>query len=115
MTDRSAVIFGAEGFIGEYLLSHLQRQRIATTAASLTAIPAGRRVAGARYFTPCDVTDERRVRAVITRVRPDFVYHLAAISLPTISWKQPWRTLEVNVRGTLNILESVRRLGIDSR
>jgi GDP-4-dehydro-6-deoxy-D-mannose reductase len=115
MSEESAVIFGAEGFIGGHLLLHLERQGISTTAASLGMIPAGRRVPGAHYARDCDVTNERRVDAVLKRARPDYVYHLAAISLPTISWKEPWRTLEVNVRGTLNVLESVRRLGTDTR
>jgi GDP-4-dehydro-6-deoxy-D-mannose reductase len=115
MTGKSAVIFGAEGFIGGYLLPHLESQGISVTTASLGTIPARRRSRGAHYVGNCDVTKERRVEAVLRRARPDYVYHLAAISLPTVSWKEPWRTLEVNVRGTLNVLESVRRLGTDTR
>ncbi len=115
MAEKSAVIFGAEGFIGSYLLSHLAGRGISTTAASLGPIPAARRVPGARYARNCDVTDARRVDAVLRRARPDYIYHLAAISLPTISWKEPWKTLEVNIRGTLNVLESARRLDTDPR
>lgn len=96
-------------------LPYLQNQGISTTAASLRAIPARQRVPDAHYVRNCDVTQEQRVDAVLRRTRPDYVYHLAAISLPAVSWKEPWRTLEVNVRGTLNVLESVRRLGLDTR
>ncbi|MFZ0699846.1 MAG: GDP-mannose 4,6-dehydratase [Thermoplasmata archaeon] len=115
MAEKSAVIFGAEGFIGGYLLSHLEGRGISTTAASLGPIPAGQRVPGAHYARNCDVTDARRVDRVLRRARPDYIYHLAAISLPTISWKEPWKTLEVNIRGTLNVLESAHRLGSDPR
>lgn len=115
MAEKSAVIFGAEGFIGGYLIGLLDGRGISTTAASLGAIPRGQRIRGVRYAANCDVTNARRVDAVLRRARPDYIYHLAAISLPTISWKQPWKTLEVNVRGTLNVLESARRLESDPR
>ena len=109
------MIFGAEGFIGSYLLPYLTSRGISTTAVSLATIPTPRRLRGARYVTGCDVVDPRRIEGVLRRVRPTYIYHLAAVSLPTISWKEPWKTLEVNVRGTLNVLEAVRRLEIDAR
>lgn len=115
MVEKSAVIFGAEGFIGGYLLAHLEGRGISTTAATLAPIPRRQRISGVRYAQNCDVTDAARVDAVLRRARPDHIYHLAAISLPTISWKQPWKTLEVNVRGTLNVLEAARHLGTEPR
>lgn len=111
MAQKSVVVFGAEGFIGGYLLDHLTRRGFATTAASLTPVPPAHRVRGVRYVSKVDVTDRDRVASVVHQARPELVYHLAAISLPTVSWKEPWKTLEVNVRGTLNVLESVRRAG----
>lgn len=115
MTGRSAVVFGAEGFIGGYLLRSLLARGIAPLAATLRTVPPTDRVPGARYLGPCDVTDAGRVDRVLRAAEPEFVYHLAAISLPTVSWKEPGRTLTVNVQGTLNVLESVRRLRGDPR
>lgn len=109
MVGTSAVIFGAEGFIGGYLTDHLRRQGIATTAASLRVVPTAQRVPGARYVPRCDVSSPTQVARVLRVAQPDLVYHLAAVSLPTVSWKDPWKTLRVNVRGTLNVLEAVRR------
>lgn len=115
MQGRSAVVFGAEGFIGRYLLEWLGSQGVTTVAASLRSVPARERVRGAHYVRDCDVTNAERVERVVRRAEPDYIYHLAAISLPTISWKEPWKTLEVNARGTLNVLDAARRTKGDPR
>ena len=59
-------------------------------------------------MTELDVRDFDAVRAIIEERRPDVIHHLAAQSLPTVSWVDPWTTLDTNTRGTINIFESVR-------
>ncbi len=108
MARTSAVVFGAEGFIGSHLVPYLEQAGFATTAVSQHPIPARRRVPTARYASGCDVTDARRVGAVLRSARPDLVFHLAAMSSPTFSWKEPWTTMQTNVLGTVNVLEAVR-------
>jgi GDP-4-dehydro-6-deoxy-D-mannose reductase len=46
---------------------------------------------------------------------PDVIFHLAAQSIPAVSFGDPWATLETNIRCQLNILEAVRRLGRPTR
>jgi len=58
-----------------------------------------------------DIRDWCSVWDSLTRFRPDAVFHLAAQSYPTASWQRPIETLETNVIGTANVLETVRRLG----
>lgn len=57
----------------------------------------------------CDVRDLAQVEAVIDRVRPDFIFHLAAQPLVRLSYVQPAETYAINVMGTVNVLEAVRR------
>ena len=57
----------------------------------------------------CDILDKDRLEAQVRRIRPDVVFHLAAQSVPVVSWQEPEATFEVNVFGTLNLLEAVRR------
>lgn len=59
---------------------------------------------------PCDLLDREQVEAAVARARPRVVYHLAAQSLPSRSWREPGFTFRVNVLGTLNLLEAVRAL-----
>lgn len=46
----------------------------------------------------------------MTRYKPEFVFHLAAQPLVTISYEKPIETLETNIMGTANLLESVRKV-----
>ena len=58
----------------------------------------------------CDVRDGSSVRRLISEVRPDHVYHLAAQSNVMTSRHAPADTLATNVNGLVNVLEAVREL-----
>lgn len=53
-----------------------------------------------------DVRDIAAVRSAIHEFQPDHIYHLAAISSVETSWRYPRVTCDVNVIGTLNVLEA---------
>lgn len=57
-----------------------------------------------------DIRDPERVRRVMQEASPQEVYHLAAISSVQASWKNPRLVFEVNVAGTLNVLEAAMEL-----
>jgi GDP-4-dehydro-6-deoxy-D-mannose reductase len=50
------------------------------------------------------------VEDLLNRVKPDQVYHLAAISAVPISWQKPRATFDLNVWGTFNVLRACSRL-----
>ena len=52
--------------------------------------------------------DMDAVTNLINEIEPDVVYHLAAQSSVAVSWKKPQLTAEVNVIGTINVLEALR-------
>lgn len=56
-----------------------------------------------------DLEDAFAVDRVVAAAAPDYVFHLAAQSYPSASWEAPVHTMRVNVEGTLNLLEAVRR------
>jgi GDP-4-dehydro-6-deoxy-D-mannose reductase len=56
-----------------------------------------------------DIEDAYSVEKAVIRAKPDRVYHLAAQSYPSESWDAPITTFRVNVEGTINVLEAVRR------
>ena len=61
----------------------------------------------------CDMLDKESVESTVVEANPDFVFHLAAKSLPRQSWLDPETTFRVNIFGTLYLLESIRKAGID--
>ncbi|SFD09928.1 GDPmannose 4,6-dehydratase [Bacillus sp. UNCCL81] len=62
-----------------------------------------------------DVTDTSNVIRLISEIRPDEIYNLAAQSHVRVSFDTPGYTLDVDGKGTLNILEAVRILGLTEK
>jgi GDP-4-dehydro-6-deoxy-D-mannose reductase len=62
-----------------------------------------------------DLRDADGVLELMGNVRPDVVYHLAALSHVGRSWEEPSTTLMSNVAGAVNVLEAVRRAAPDAR
>ncbi len=58
---------------------------------------------------PAELSRLEVVKFIIEDARPDYIFHLAAQSVPELSRRDPWFTLENNIRAQLNILEVVAR------
>jgi len=55
-----------------------------------------------------DVRDLNKVKAIIEEIKPDYLFHLAAQPLVSVSYADPVETISSNVLGTANILEALR-------
>jgi GDP-4-dehydro-6-deoxy-D-mannose reductase len=66
-------------------------------------------------FAKLDVCDRSAVFATVLREKPTEIYHLAAQSLPTVSWLDPWSTVRINIEGTVNIFEAIRTAREDDK
>jgi CDP-glucose 4,6-dehydratase len=55
-----------------------------------------------------DILDRNKLSQVITKFRPEFIFHLAAQPLVRASYIHPHETFNVNIMGTVNVLESIR-------
>ena len=56
-----------------------------------------------------DVRDLDSVIRIITEVNPDFIFHLAAQALVSVSYSDPIETITTNIIGTTNILEALKQ------
>jgi len=55
-----------------------------------------------------DIRNLDSVKIIIDEIKPDFLFHLAAQSLVSVSYSDPVETISTNVQGTTNILEALR-------
>ena len=114
---RSVLVTGHSGFIGAWLCTVLRQAGARVTGFSLSEDAAS--AARARWLhelsvpsTKADVRDFRTVMAALEETRPDVVVHLAAQALLGRGFLEPRLTFDVNINGSLNVLEAVRRLHI---
>jgi len=59
-------------------------------------------------YEKVNILNKERIDEVIKKWQPDYLINLAAISSVGASWNIPAKTFEVNVIGTINILESIK-------
>lgn len=55
-----------------------------------------------------DVRDGQKLKEIFQKYRPEIVFHLAAQPLVRLSYEIPIETYEINVMGTINVMEAIR-------
>lgn len=95
-----ALVIGAAGFVGTYLVRHLLEQGDEVCAGTLKEPVA---LLPKTTFS-VDIADSASVAELMHRARPDVVYHLAGISFVPEAESDFDKTLRINVAGTANVL-----------
>ena len=103
---KKALILGGGGFAGRYLSACLRASGQWQVAVTGTSAPP--------FDVDCDesfalnVLDAEAVKKLLRDYAPDGIFHLAAQSSAARSWQEPGLTVDVNIRGTVNVLEAAR-------
>ncbi len=106
---KKVLVTGAHGFLGAHLSRFLSSKKYKVIPAVRKKNPADKNSIG------LDITDRSAVLKAIRSVRPDAIYHLAAQSIPRVSWAEREKTFGINVGGALNLLDGVRLHAPDCR
>ncbi len=105
-----AFVTGIGGFAGGHLAEALLRAntvvdgtiRPGTASSRIVRLPPG------VTLHPCDVRSADDLAEAVRKAKPDVVYHLAATTSVSEGETDPVRTMEVNLTGTLHLLEAIR-------
>lgn len=103
-----SLIIGGAGFVGAYLIRHLKEelgQEVAVTKMPQETVAAE----GADVYD-LNILEKESIVELFRKVQPDYIFHLAAQSSVSVSWKNPQLTVDVNVKGVVNVLEALRGL-----
>ena len=101
-----ALIIGAAGFVGKYLIDHLADEGWDVAATRLpdenmdTCVPV----------YELDLLEPNSVAVLLEETKPECIFHLAAQSSVAIAWEKPALTVDVNIKGAGNLLEAVRKM-----
>lgn len=103
---KKALIIGGAGFVGKYLADYLRGgcgYEVYSTKMEQETIE------GAEYeVINMNLLVKEEVERVIKTCEPDYIFHLAAQSSVAVSWSNPQLTVDVNIKGTLNLLDVLK-------
>lgn len=113
-SGKRVFLTGHTGFKGAWLTLWLHRLGAEVRGFSLAPASGQNLFDAARVASACDTIlgDVRRsveLNAALGEFAPDIVLHLAAQALVRRSYREPAETYDINVMGTVNLLEAVRR------
>jgi GDP-4-dehydro-6-deoxy-D-mannose reductase len=108
-----ALIIGGGGFVGPYLVKELvenQGMEVDVTKTEKEEL----NLPNASVYN-LDILDIAQISELLNRLKPDYIFHLAAQSSVAYSWKNPGLTIDVNIKGCANLLDAVKDLDYKPR
>ena len=115
MTER-ILITGITGFVGSHMADFIlgldgDFEVFGLKRWHLSRMDNLRHIMERITLVDCDLTDPVGTREMMETVKPDRIFHCAAESFVSPSWKNPHRYMAVNYNGTVNLLECLRLSG----
>jgi UDP-glucose 4-epimerase len=107
----TAIVTGGAGFIGSHVVDALLAEDYEVTVLDDLSSGNAARVPGAADLRQLDVAEFAALDAVVQEIAPRAIFHLAAQASVVASVEDPGRDCEVNVKGTLNVVEAAGRCG----
>jgi len=112
---KKVIVTGHTGFKGTWLSTWLIRlgadvigisNDIPTTPSMFVELGMEQKIT--HYIA--DIRNLPEVKRIVEEEQPDFVFHLAAQAIVSVSYTDPVETISTNVIGTMNVLEALRHL-----
>jgi len=104
-----AIVTGGAGFIGSHLVDALIAEGTAVTVIDDLSSGDASRVAPEAELLELDVVDLDALASAVADAKPEAIYHLAAQASVVVSVEDPARDCEVNVKGTLGVVDAAGR------
>jgi dTDP-glucose 4,6-dehydratase len=119
-TNRPVFVTGADGFVGSHLTERLvefdANVHVFVRATSSGELRNIRHLQDNITVHRGDLRDKHSVSqalSTMTEFDDTIIFHLAAQAHVGESWKRPYETIDTNVTGTLNLLQSIVDLDLD--
>jgi len=114
---RRILVTGISGFVGKHFLTYLNSLEENFEVVGIVRDSSQKYLLDGiniRYEL-CDLKNRLRIQDILAFHRPDHLLHLASDSSVSYSWRYPVNSFQNNTNIYLNLLESVRLLGLQTR
>lgn len=114
---KKVLITGITGFAGSHLAELLLKNnyQVYGTTRPRSSKDNIVQIKDRLKLSDADIVDSHSLNNLVSKIKPDYIFHLAAQSFVPTSWASPATTFEVNVIGTVNLFEAVRRARINPK
>jgi GDP-4-dehydro-6-deoxy-D-mannose reductase len=112
---KKILITGVTGFAGNYLAEHLFSvggYDVSGTYLLEDSLGSVGNIKDKLTLIKADLSEEKSVFKIVEDVKPDVIFHLAALTSPADSFKNPIATLNNNISLEVNLLEAIRRFNL---
>jgi GDP-4-dehydro-6-deoxy-D-mannose reductase len=115
MENKNVLITGIAGFVGSHLAELLLSKNYEVYGLCRPRSKTDHidKITKDLHLEDADLLDSHSLYTTISKIKPDYIFHLAAQSFVPTSWVSPSVTLEVNIVGTANLFEAVRQANIN--
>ncbi|PKL58798.1 MAG: GDP-mannose 4,6-dehydratase [Methanomicrobiales archaeon HGW-Methanomicrobiales-5] len=119
---KSILITGISGFVGGHFTRFIVNKKpdyvihgLSRSKPAWDFIENRDHLLDAITFHQCDLLDSKKINAIIGRIQPDYILHLASFSSVSQSWKEPLASFLNNTNAFLNIVEAVRIQSLNTK
>ncbi len=109
---KTVLITGVTGFAGSFLAEHLLSQHLYTVHGTYLSEKSLQNIEAHKdslQLHQTDLTDHEATEKLIGTVKPELLFHLAALPSPAASFKDPALFLQNNINSELYILEALHK------
>lgn len=119
---KKCLITGVTGMVGSHLADYLikntnwmiygmcrWRSPLDNVKHLFNDVNEGKRI----FFDYGDLLDQNSLDILLKKIKPNYIFHLAAQSFPQTSFTHSALTYDTNIKGTSNLLESIKKLNLN--
>lgn len=113
--EKKVLITGITGFAGSHLADLFLKKeyKVYGTTRPRSKTENIDHIKNKLKLYDADLSDSHSLHTVLSRIKPDYIFHLAAQAFVPTSWSSPANTMEVNAIGSIHLFEAIRRARID--
>lgn len=112
------LITGITGFAGSYMADYIlsldKNIEVFGTKRFTSSIGNIKHILDKLTLVECELRDQNCVDCIVSQIKPDKIFHLAAQTYIPASFVYPFDTIITNITSTLGLMEAVRKFKLDT-